>query len=200
MLVEQLDAEKVVNLEQEAGDFLIENGLGTPDFIVEAAIKALRDGHHGYTPAVGIMPLREAVAADLGKRFNVKVSPDEVMIMPGGKPTMFMSVLMFGEPGADILYPDPGFPIYRSIIEYTGARPIPVPIRGLVGSNAVAQTLIAPTGNAYAAGEAWSARSQGEPISPGTPLRVLQVKGLELLVEPAGAAGLPAIQGDTNVR
>src|SRR5438045_1339369 len=101
----------------------------TPDFIVEAAIKALRDGHHGYTPAVGILPLREAVAADLGKRFNVKVSPDEVMIMPGGKPTMFMSVLMFGEPGAEILYPDPGFPIYRSMIEYTGARPIPVPIR-----------------------------------------------------------------------
>src|SRR5262249_55830654 len=87
------------------------------------------DGHHGYTPAVGIVPLREAVAADLGKRFAVKVSPDAVMIMPGGKPTMFMSILMFGEPGADILYPDPGFPIYRSMIEYTGARAVPVPIR-----------------------------------------------------------------------
>src|SRR6202050_4757724 len=103
--------------------------LRTPDFIVEAAVKALRDGHHGYTPAVGILPLREAVAADLHKRFGVTVSPDEVMIMPGGKPTMFMSILMFGEPGADILYPDPGFPIYRSMIEYIGARPIPVPIR-----------------------------------------------------------------------
>jgi aspartate/methionine/tyrosine aminotransferase len=101
----------------------------TPDFIVEAAVKALRDGHHGYTPANGIPPLREAVAANLHKRFGVTVSPDEVMIMPGGKPTMFMSILMFGEPGADILYPDPGFPIYRSMIEYTGARPIPVPIR-----------------------------------------------------------------------
>jgi len=51
------------------------------------------------------------------------------MIMPGGKPTMFMSILMFGEPGVDILYPDPGFPIYRSMIEFTGARPVPVPIR-----------------------------------------------------------------------
>src|ERR671930_42207 len=51
------------------------------------------------------------------------------MIMPGGKPTMFMSILMFGEPGADILYPDPGFPIYRSMIEYTGAKPVPIPIR-----------------------------------------------------------------------
>src|SRR5689334_7171427 len=101
----------------------------TPEHIVEAAVKALRDGHHGYTPAVVNLPLHEAVPADLHKWFGVTVSPDEVMIMPGGKPTMFMSILMFGEPGADILYPDPGFPIYRSMIEYTGARPIPVPIR-----------------------------------------------------------------------
>jgi aspartate aminotransferase len=116
------------------GRDIISLGIGqpdfrTPEFIVEAAIKALRDGHHGYTAANGIPPLREAVAADLHKRFNVEVSPDSVMIMPGGKPTMFMSILMFGEPGVDILYPDPGFPIYRSMIEYTGARPIPVPIR-----------------------------------------------------------------------
>jgi aspartate aminotransferase len=116
------------------GRDIISLGIGqpdfrTPDFIVEAAIKALRDGHHGYTPANGIPQLREAVSADLHKRFKVEVSPDSVMIMPGGKPTMFMSILMFGEPGVDILYPDPGFPIYRSMIEYTGARPIPVPIR-----------------------------------------------------------------------
>src|SRR6202050_2027958 len=117
-----------------AGRDIINLGIGqpdfrTPDFIVEAAVKALRDGHHGYTPATGIVALREAVAADLHKRFGVTVTPDEVMIMPGGKPTMFMSILMFGEPGADILYPDPGFPIYRSMIEYTGARPVPVPVR-----------------------------------------------------------------------
>jgi aspartate aminotransferase len=116
------------------GKDIINLGIGQPDFrtpdhIVEAAIKALRDGHHGYTPATGILPLREAVAADLHKRFKVEVSPDEVMIMPGGKPTMFMSILMFGQPGVDILYPDPGFPIYRSMIEFTGARPVPVPIR-----------------------------------------------------------------------
>jgi aspartate aminotransferase len=116
------------------GRDIINLGIGqpdfrTPDFIVDAAVKALRDGHHGYTPSVGILPLREAVAADLHKRFNVEVSPDSVMILPGGKPTMFMSILMFGEPGVDILYPDPGFPIYRSMIEFTGARPVPVPIR-----------------------------------------------------------------------
>jgi len=116
------------------GRNIINLGIGqpdfrTPDFIVEAAVKALRDGHHGYTPANGIPPLREAVAADLAKRFKVEVSPDSVMIMPGGKPTMFMSILMFGEPGVEIMYPDPGFPIYRSMIEFTGAKPIPVPIR-----------------------------------------------------------------------
>jgi aspartate aminotransferase len=116
------------------GRDIINLGIGqpdfrTPDFIVEAAVKALRDGHHGYTPANGILPLREAVAADLAKRFKVEVSPDSVMIMPGGKPTMFMSILMFGEPGVEIMYPDPGFPIYRSMIEYTGAKPIPVPVR-----------------------------------------------------------------------
>jgi aspartate aminotransferase len=116
------------------GRDIINLGIGQPDFrtpdhIVEAAAKALRDGHHGYTPAVGILPLREAVAADLNKRYGANVSPDQVMVMPGGKPTMFMSILMFGEPGVEIMYPDPGFPIYRSMIEYTGATPVPIPIR-----------------------------------------------------------------------
>jgi aspartate aminotransferase len=116
------------------GRDIISLGIGQPDFrtpehIVEAAVKALRDGHHGYTAANGIPALREAVAADLHKRFKVEVSPDSVMIMPGGKPTMFVSILMFGEPGAEIMYPDPGFPIYRSMIEFTGATPVPVPIR-----------------------------------------------------------------------
>ena len=113
---------------------VINLGIGQPDFptppnIVEAAIKALRDGAHGYTPATGILPLREAVAADLDARYGTDVTPDQVLIVPGGKITMFAAILMFGEPGADILYPDPGFPIYRSMIEFTGARPVPVPIR-----------------------------------------------------------------------
>ena len=116
------------------GRDIVNLGIGQPDFstpphIVEAAVKALRDGHHGYTPATGILAVREAVAADLARRYGVTVSPDTVLIVPGGKVTMFMAILMFGEPGADILYPDPGFPIYRSMIEFTGARPIPVPIR-----------------------------------------------------------------------
>lgn len=116
------------------GRDIINLGIGQPDFttpdhIVEAAIKALRDGHHGYTPATGIAPLREAVSADLLKRHGAETDPGNVLIVPGGKVTMFMAILMFGEPGTDILYPDPGFPIYRSMIEFTGARPVPVPIR-----------------------------------------------------------------------
>ena len=119
---------------QAQGRDIIKLGIGQPDFktpphIVEAAVKALRDGEHGYTPATGILPLREAVAADLHKRHGVEVAPDSVLIVPGGKVTMYMAILMFGEPGADILYPDPGFPIYRSMIEFTGARPVPVPMR-----------------------------------------------------------------------
>lgn len=116
------------------GKDIINLGIGQPDFetpphIVEAAIKALRDGHHGYTPATGILPLREAVAADIHGRYGAEVSPENIMIMPGGKVTMYAAILLFGQPGAEILYPDPGFPIYRSMIEFTGATPIPVPIR-----------------------------------------------------------------------
>jgi len=119
---------------QRRGRDIINLGIGQPDFktpphIVEAAVKALRDGEHGYTDATGIAALREAVAGDLNRRLGVEASPDLVLIAPGGKVTMFMAILMFGVPGADILYPDPGFPIYRSMIEFTGARPIPLPMR-----------------------------------------------------------------------
>ncbi len=116
------------------GRDIINLGIGQPDFrtpehIVEAAIKALRDGHHGYTPANGLLATREAVVRRTLAMTGVEVSPESVMILPGGKPTMFAAIMMFGEPGADILYPDPGFPIYRSMIEFTGATPIPVPMR-----------------------------------------------------------------------
>lgn len=113
---------------------IINLGIGQPDFktpqhIVEAAIKALKDGHHGYTPANGILECREAVARRTLEITGVEVSPENIMIMPGGKPTMFAAIMMFGEKGGEIMYPDPGFPIYRSMIEFTGATPIPIPIR-----------------------------------------------------------------------
>ncbi|MEQ8296370.1 MAG: pyridoxal phosphate-dependent aminotransferase [Nitratireductor sp.] len=118
----------------EQGRDIINLGIGQPDFstpahIVDAAVKALRDGHHGYTPANGLLATREAVVRRTLATTGVEVSPESVMIMPGGKPTMFAAILMFGEPGAEILYPDPGFPIYRSMIEFTGATPVPVPMR-----------------------------------------------------------------------
>jgi len=100
-------------LERQGKD-IINLGIGQPDFqtpdhIVEAAVKALRDGHHGYTPANGILPLREAVAADLNKRHRVEVDPNDVVVVPGGKVTMFFAILMFGEAGPRSCIPIPAF-------------------------------------------------------------------------------------------
>ena len=115
------------------GHDIINLGIGQPDFqtpkhVVEAAIKALVDGHHGYTPAPGIPQLREAVAAYIEQYRHVSIDPNQVLIMPGGKPTMFFAILMFGEPDCEILYPNPGFPIYESVIEFSGARAVPIPL------------------------------------------------------------------------
>ena len=115
------------------GRDIINLGIGQPDFktpphIVEAAVKALRDGHHGYTPAPGIPALREAVAADIAARRGVDVDPARIVVVPGGKVTMFFAILMFGEPGSEIMYPNPGFPIYESVIEYSGAKAVPIPL------------------------------------------------------------------------
>lgn len=118
---------------RQQGHDVINLGIGQPDFstpehIVEAAVKALRDGHHGYTPAPGILALREAVAADIERTRGVKVDPDNVVCVPGGKVTMFFAIMMFGEPGAEIMYPNPGFPIYESVIQYSGAKAVPIPL------------------------------------------------------------------------
>ncbi len=115
------------------GRDIINLGIGQPDFktpphVVEAGIKALRDGHHGYTPSPGILTLRESVAADLHLRRGVEVTPERIVVVPGGKVTMFFAILMFGEPGAEILYPNPGFPIYESVIEFSGATAVPTPL------------------------------------------------------------------------
>ncbi len=124
---------KAAELQRQGRD-IVNLGIGQPDFktpphIVEAAVKALRDGEHGYTDATGIAPLRTAVSDDLARRLGVDVSPDLVLITPGGKVAMFMAILMFGVEGTEIVYPDPGFPIYRSMIEFTGATPVPAPMR-----------------------------------------------------------------------
>jgi len=115
------------------GRDIINLGIGQPDFktprhIVEAAVKALHDGHHGYTPAPGILGLREAVCRDLESNRGVTVSPECIVVVPGGKVTMFFAIMMFGEAGAEILYPNPGFPIYESVIKFSGATPVPIPL------------------------------------------------------------------------
>jgi aspartate/methionine/tyrosine aminotransferase len=118
---------------EAAGRSIINLGIGQPDFptpehIVEAGAKALRDGHHGYTPANGIPALREAIAAGLERRHGTRVDPGTVLVVPGGKVTMFFAMLMFGEPGAEIIFPDPGFPIYESAIRFSGATAVPLPM------------------------------------------------------------------------
>ena len=123
---------RAAELERQ-GHKVINLGIGQPDFktadhIVEAAIKALKDGHHGYTPGNGILELRESVAADIHKRHNVEINPDQVVIVPGGKVTMWHCMLMFGGKGKEILYPNPGFPIYESAIKFSGAKPVPIPL------------------------------------------------------------------------
>ena len=112
------------------GKSIINLGIGQPDFatpqhIVEAGIKALKDGHHGYTQSIGIPELRDAVSTDIYKRHNVNVSPDNILIVPGGKVIIFFSAMLLGEKNKEILYPNPGFPIYESAINYSGAKAIP---------------------------------------------------------------------------
>jgi aspartate aminotransferase len=113
------------------GRSIINLGIGAPDFrtpdnIVAAGKKAIDDGFHFYTPAKGLPELREAVASDIRRNRGVEINKDNVMIVPGGKPTMFFAIMMFGEPGAEIMYPNPGFPIYESMIKFTGAKAVPI--------------------------------------------------------------------------
>lgn len=115
----------------DQGHDIINLGIGQPDcspppHVIEAAIKAMRDGHHGYTAANGIPELREAVVGDIERQRGFDVDPDRVLIVPGGKTTLFFAITMFAGPGAEILYPDPGFPVYGNLIEYGGATGIPL--------------------------------------------------------------------------
>ena len=122
------------NALEAEGRQIINLGIGQPDFktpghIVEAAIKALKDGHHGYTPASGIPSLRQAISDDLENRHGVQIEPNRILAVPGGKVTMFLAMMLYGEAGCEILYPNPGFPIYESTIRFSGAKPVPIPLR-----------------------------------------------------------------------
>jgi aspartate aminotransferase len=112
------------------GKEMIHLGLGQPDFktpqhVVDAAKKALDEGHHGYVLSNGILQCRQAVTRKIKKLYNQDVDPERVLIMPGGKPTMFYAISIFGEEGAEIIHPTPGFPIYESMINYSGSKAVP---------------------------------------------------------------------------
>jgi len=112
------------------GNPMIHLGLGQPDFktpqhVVDAAKKALDEGHHGYVLSNGILECRQAVTRKIKKLYNKDIDPERVLIMPGGKPTMYYAIQCFGEPGAEIIHPTPAFPIYESMINYTGSTAVP---------------------------------------------------------------------------
>jgi aspartate/methionine/tyrosine aminotransferase len=119
---------------EAAGGKVIHLEIGEPDFptpghIVEAAIEALRAGQTHYVPAPGIPPLREAVAAFLERTGRMRVAPDRVIVTPGAKPIMFFAIMALCNEGDEVLYPDPGFPMYESITAFSGASGVPVPLR-----------------------------------------------------------------------
>ena len=131
----------------DQGNEIINLGIGQPDFltpqhIVEAGIKALKDGHHGYTQASGIPKLREAVCTDIYKRHSVEISPENILIVPGGKVIIFFSSMLLGEQNREILYPNPGFPIYESAIRFSGAKPIPYRLKEDIGFSFSAEDIL----------------------------------------------------------
>jgi aspartate aminotransferase len=134
----QLEAsgKRIVHLE------IGEPDLDTPSHIVEAAVQALGQGWHHYTPAAGILPLREAIAEDVGRSRGIPVHPDEVVVTPGGKPILFFTLLALAQPGCEVIYPNPGFPIYESMIRFAGAEPVPVPLREELDFRVDAEELI----------------------------------------------------------
>lgn len=116
------------------GRHVIHLEIGEPDFdtpghIVEAAVDALRAGHTHYTPAAGIGPLREAITRHIATSRGIDVHPDNVVVTPGAKPIMFFTLLALAGPGDEVVYPNPGFPIYESMIDFVGATPVPLPLR-----------------------------------------------------------------------
>ena len=134
--VNRLGTEAVYNIFAQTkelakqGKDILDLSLGQSDFkspkhVVDATIKALKDGHHGYTLPNGIIECREAVSRKIKNLYNANIDPKRIVIMPGGKPTMHYAISFFGELGAEIIYPNPGFPIYESMINYTGAKAVP---------------------------------------------------------------------------
>jgi aspartate/methionine/tyrosine aminotransferase len=119
---------------EKTGKDVVHLEIGEPDFdtpknIKDAAAKALASGYTHYTPSAGMPELREAVAQYISKTRGIKAEPDEVVVTPGGKPIMFFSIMALVNEGEEVLYPNPGFPIYESLINFVGAKPVPIPLK-----------------------------------------------------------------------
>jgi aspartate aminotransferase len=118
---------------EKQGKEIVHLEIGEPDFdtpknIKDAAIKALNSGYTHYTPSAGMPQLRQAVAEYISKTRKLDVKPEEVVVTPGAKPIMFFSILALVNSGDEVLYPNPGFPIYESLINFVGAKPVPIPL------------------------------------------------------------------------
>jgi aspartate/methionine/tyrosine aminotransferase len=116
------------------GKNIIHLEIGEPDFdtpanVVEAGIKAIRDGYTHYSPSAGMPELRQTIADDVTRTHGVKVTPEEVVVVPGGKPTIYFTFTALVEEGDEVIYPNPGFPIYESLINFTGAKAVPLQMR-----------------------------------------------------------------------
>lgn len=123
---------------EAAGRSIIHLEIGQPDFatpfpICEAAFRAMKDGHTGYTPAAGLGELREAIAEHISTSRGVEIHPDTVVVTPGAKPIIFFTLLALVNEGDEVIYPNPGFPIYESVINFVGAKAVPLPLREDVG-------------------------------------------------------------------
>jgi aspartate aminotransferase len=119
---------------EKQGKEIVHLEIGEPDFdtpknIKDAATKALNSGYTHYTPSAGMPELRQAVAEYISKTRKLEVKPEEVVITPGAKPIMFFSILALVNSGDEVLYPNPGFPIYESLINFVGAKPVPIPLK-----------------------------------------------------------------------
>ena len=124
---------KAKALEAQGRD-IVHLEIGEPDFdtprnIIDAAVDALHKGFTHYGPSAGLMELREVIAQYVSETRRVNVTPDEVVVVPGGKPIIFFSILALAQEGDEVIYPNPGFPIYESMINYVGAKAVPIRLR-----------------------------------------------------------------------
>ena len=124
--------EKANALEAE-GREIIHLEIGQPDFptfenIAKAGIQAIENGYTRYTPSAGMKSLRDTIAKDAGERRGIHIDPSQVVVGPGAKPALFFPTLALVQPGDEVIYPDPGFPTYKAMIEVAGGVPVPVPL------------------------------------------------------------------------